>query len=595
MRFDADASAEERAADLAAEGLVVVDEAPGSEFALVRPADGAEPIAPDAGGSIVDVEPVVTYQAMGVPNDPAYRYQWHLPAIGAVAAWDVTDGTGSMVAVIDTGVAYASLNGFLAAPDLAGTRFAPGWDFVDGDAYPHDESGHGTHIASTIAATTNNGIGVAGTAPGTTIMPLRALDGTGSGTDWDIAQAIRFAADSGADVANLSLGSTQRSSVMADAIAYSRAIGVTIVAASGNAGASTVSYPAALDGVIAVGAVRVDLTRPAYSNYGSALDIVAPGGDTSVDQDGDGYRDGILQESFTTSLSEFCYCFLHGTSMAAPQVSAVAALLAARGLTDPDAIESMLLATTRDLGPAGRDDEYGHGLLRADAAVTAPLPTGTQTTDLSPTPASTTGTRGIENACPPETTPEPSFSDLDGSVRAAAVGCVAWWGVAAGRTASTFDPGGSMTRAQLASFVARLLEVSGVTLPSSPPDAFTDDDTSVHQHRINQLATLGVVKGRTATTYAPGATVTRAEMATFLVRAHDLVADAPLPVGRDRFTDDDGSVHEANIDKVAGVGLTAGTSATTFAPTAPVLRGQMATFLARTLDLFVVTGAISAR
>lgn len=597
VRFEPGTPDRERVVDLAAEDLVVVEQAPGSDFALVRSVGDGDPATTPADGSIVDVEPVVTYTAFGVPNDPAYPYQWHLSTIGAANAWDVTQGAGSVVAVIDTGVAYATQGTFLRAPDLAGTRFAPGWDFVDGDAFPNDENGHGTHVASAVAATTNNGTGVAGTAPAATIMPLRALGGTGSGTDWAIAQALRFAADHGADVANLSLGGTTPSTVMADAVAYARSRGVTVVAASGNDGAATVSYPAAFDGVIAVGAVRQDLTRPAYANHGTALDIVAPGGDMTVDQDGDGYRDGILQESFAAP-NVFCYCFLQGTSMAAPQVSAVAAMLVAQGATDPSAVESMLLSTARDLGPSGRDDQFGHGLLQAGAAVLAPLPPDDPTDEPdepAPEPVAPATVQGIEHACPSDTTPAPGFTDIAGSVHEAAVGCMAWWGVASGRTADRFEPSASMTRARLASFVARLLEASGVALPSSPADAFSDDDGNLHELRIDQLAALGVVNGRTATTYAPGAVVTRAEMATFLVRAHDVVADAPLPAGTDRFTDDDGTTHEANINKVAAGGLAAGTSATTFSPSAPVLRGQMATFLARTLDIFVATGAVPPR
>jgi hypothetical protein len=129
----------------------------------------------------------------------------------------------------------------------------------------------------------------------------------------------------------------------------------------------------------------------------------------------------------------------------------------------------------------------------------------------------------------------------------------------------------------------------------SPADKFTDDETSVHEDSINQLAAVGVVQGRGGTTYAPDATVTRAEMATFLVRAHDLVATPSLPAGPDQFADDETSVHETNINKVAAAGLAAGTSSTTFSPTNPVLRGQMATFLARLLDRFVETGVTPSR
>ena len=582
VRLDPDASAEERAADLADSGLTVVDELPGSDFVLAVPEPDAEPASGDA---IDSVTPLVTYRAMGIPTDPGFGYQWHLPAIDAVSAWDVTVGTGTIVAVLDTGAAYEDSGIFRLAPDLAATAFAPGWDFIDGDSHPNDENGHGTHVASTIAATTNNGLGVAGVAPGVTIMPLRVLDAAGGGSDWAAAQALRFAADHGADVANMSFGSPTPSAVVADAVAYARSRGVTVVAASGNGDAGgiggAVSYPAIIDGVIAVGAVRYDGARASYSNYGPALDLVAPGGDLSVDQNGDGYGDGILQETFFSGPTDLGYGFLQGTSMAAPQVSAVAALLVARGLTDPDVIEQTLEATALDLGPAGPDDQYGHGLVQSGAAVRS-------------VSLGASSVQGIEHACPTGSTPPNAFQDLSGSVHAASVGCVAWWGVASGKTSTIFDPNGRVTRAQLASFVARELEAAGATLASAPPDAYTDDETSVHELRINQLAAAGVVQGRGDGTYAPNATVTRAEMATFLVRAHDLIA-APLPTGADRFVDDAGSVHEPNINKVAAAGLAAGTSPTTFGPTSPVLRGQMATFLARLLDRFVEIGVTPPR
>ena len=580
MQLSPAASEAERAADLAENGLHVIDEIPGSDFVLALHRDSG----PVSGDAIDAVRPLVTYQATGIPNDPAYGFQWHLAAVDAASAWDVTLGAGVVVAVLDSGAAYEDSGAFRRAPDLAAATFVPGWDFVDGDSHPNDENGHGTHVTSAIAAATNNGEGVAGVAPGVKIMPIRVLDAAGAGSDFAAAQGLRYAADHGAKVVNMSFGSPSPSNVVADAVAYARSKGVTIVAASGNGDVNgvggAVSYPAVIEGVIAVGAVRYDRTRASYSNYGPSLDIVAPGGDVTVDQNNDTYGDGILQETFVDGdPTAFGYGFLQGTSMAAPQVSAVAALLVSRGITSPDAVEQTLEATALDLGTPGRDDEYGHGLLQSGAAVRATVPPGL---------------RGITNACPSERTPPPPFTDLGSSTHAAAVGCVAWWGVASGTSATTFNPNGRMTRAQLASFVARELEVAGYALEVAPQDVFTDDETSVHELRINQLAAAGVVQGRGGTTYAPNATVARSEMATFLVRAHDSLAPS-LPAGTDRFFDDGGSVHEANINKVASAGLAAGTSPTTFAPSSPVLRGQMATFLARLLDLFVETGVTPPR
>ena len=157
-----------------------------------------------------------------------------------------------------------------------------------------------------------------------------------------------------------------------------------------------------------------------------------------------------------------------------------------------------------------------------------------------------------------------------------------------------YGTGAAVTRGQMATFLANLLDVAGVALPTSPPDAFVDDNFTTHEHRINQLAAIGVVRGRTADTFAPGERVKRAEMATFLVRAHDKAADSPLPTGVDRFWDDDANAHEPNINKVGQAGLATGTSSTKFLPSASVTRGQMAIFVARTLDLLIEEGGVSA-
>ncbi|HSP02073.1 MAG TPA: S8 family serine peptidase, partial [Acidimicrobiales bacterium] len=490
--------------------------------------------------------------------------------------------------VIDTGVAQPSATGGSGPPDLAGTSFVPGWDFVEGDDTPQDENGHGTHVASTIAATTGNGIGVAGVAPGTTIMPLRVLDEDGRGEDWHVAAAVRWAVDNGADVANLSIGSTTASQVLLDAIDYAHRNGVTVVAASGNEAQLTgkVLWPARVPSVVAVGAVLRDGVRASYSNFGPELDIVAPGGDLRIDEDGDGRPDGILQESLDPAdRTRYCYCYLAGTSMAAPQVSAVAAMLISLGVSEPAEVKRILEASTWDLGPVGRDDEYGNGLLDARAAVLHAIG--------EPPPAAGT-VRGIRQACPPDQVPPGRFDDVGDTVHAAAIDCVAWWGVTSGATATSYEPRGTVSRAQMASFLVRLIaDAAGVPLPASAPDAFTDDEDSVHEDAIDQLHALGVIRGRADGTYGPGDPVTRAEMATFLARTHDLIADPALRPGADRFADDDGSVHERSIGAVAAVGVAAGTSETRFQPNVPVRREQMATFLVRLLDLLVDAGDVA--
>lgn len=303
------------------------------------------------------------------PNDPYYKHQWHLDQIEMPKAWLRSRGQGVTVAVIDTGVAYGSAGRFKQAPDLAGTRFVPGRDFVDNDDSPFDEHGHGTHVAGTIAQSTNNGVGVAGVAPEAAIMPIRVLDRRGAGSWGSVAAGIRWAADHGADVINLSLGGSTRSRAISNAIAYAHRKGVVVVAAAGNTGRGRVQYPGADRFAIGVGAVRYDESLSFYSSYGRALDLVAPGGDLRVDQNGDGLPDGVLQNTILRGdPARHDYLAFQGTSMAAPHVAGVAALLKASGVRDPDAVERILEETAKSKRDRHR---YGAGLVQADRALRA--------------------------------------------------------------------------------------------------------------------------------------------------------------------------------------------------------------------------------
>ncbi len=322
-------------------------------------------------------EPNYIAKALFVPNDPYYRYQWHLdnPVYGGIQiqnAWDISNGSGVIVAIIDTGVAYENYQDrYYLAPDLAQTSFVPGYDFVNNDTHPNDDNGHGTHIAGTIAQSTNNSLGVAGVAFGSRIMPIKVLDRNGTGTYANVADGIRRAADNGSKVINLSLGGSSPATYLEEALVYAYNKGVTIVAAAGNDGSSQINYPAAYDQyVIAVGATRYDETLSYYSNFGPGLDLVAPGGDLTVDQNEDGYADGVLQQTFQGRTKNFAYYFFQGTSMAAPHVAGVAALVIAKGVViDPDAVRSVLQNSAEDLGAPGRDDIYGWGLVNAADAL----------------------------------------------------------------------------------------------------------------------------------------------------------------------------------------------------------------------------------
>jgi serine protease len=291
-----------------------------------------------------------------------------------------------IVAVIDTGVAYQNYaegqgrrkTYYYLAPDLANTSFVAGYDFANNDDHPNDDEGHGTHVTGTIAQSTNNNLGVAGIAFETSIMPVKVLDSSGSGYYPDIADGIYFAADNGADVINMSLGGLSPSTVLEDAVAYAYSMGVTIVCAAGNNYGPVLSYPAAYNTYcIAVGATRYDQTLSYYSSYGAGLDLVAPGGDIYIDQNNDGYSDGVLQQTFGYNLSDWAYFFYQGTSMASPHVAGVAALLIANGNADtdgdgissPDEVRVALQDTTIDLGAPGWDQIYGWGLLNPTAAL----------------------------------------------------------------------------------------------------------------------------------------------------------------------------------------------------------------------------------
>jgi thermitase len=282
--------------------------------------------------------------ASWVPSDTFLSQQWGLQTLRAEQAWELARGTGVKIAILDTGVDYIH-------PDLSG-RVELGRDFVDEDSDPMDVQGHGTHVAGIAAATADDGFGIAGVAPGATILAVRVLDAEGAGDYSQVARGIVHAADRGAKVINLSLGGPEESELLRSAIDYATARGAIVTCASGNESASALGYPARYDSCLSVGATDSSDSHASFSNRGAGLDLVAPGAQ-------------VLSSVMGGSHDSW-----DGTSMATPHVAGVAALLASQGL-GRRAIVDTLAATAVDLGPTGRDTTYGAGRVDAAAAVEA--------------------------------------------------------------------------------------------------------------------------------------------------------------------------------------------------------------------------------
>ena len=323
---------------------VVVDRVRGRE-AAVRAIDAAQhrdDVVAVSVDSRVTVAGSAVSMASSADTDPLRSSQWALERLGAATVWGEANGTGAVVAVVDTGVDAGH-------PDLAGQLTAAGVDYVDASGDGHsDPEGHGTHVAGIIAAVRGNGIGVAGLAPNARIMPVRVLDATGSGWSSAIAKGIIYATDHGANVVNLSLGGPDADSATKTAVSYANSHGVIVVAAAGNQRQSgnQTNYPAAYPGVVAVASTGTSDASSWFSNTGSYVDIAAPG-------------ENIL------STVPGSYQYMSGTSMATPFVTAAAALAvdAGNGTLTPSSFEQSLDASAEDLGVSGWDSEYGFGMV----------------------------------------------------------------------------------------------------------------------------------------------------------------------------------------------------------------------------------------
>lgn len=299
------------------------------------------------------------YYGLSLPNDPFLgteslwaqeEEQWYIPKIQANEAWDLTKGQSIVVAVIDTGL---DLN----HPDLQG-QWVKGYNELNPSSPPQDDQGHGTHVSGIISAAMNNQIGIAGIAPASKIMPVKVLDSSGNGDDMDVAVGIRWAADHGANIINLSLGeglnlagSFDGSTYITEAVDYAQSKRILVVAAAGNDGVGTISYPAALPGVLSVAATTSENKLTDFSNYGLPLSLEAPG-------------DRIL--STYPQASSNGYEHLGGTSMASPMVSAVAALIwSANPTWTSTQVTRKLLDSATDTQKKGWTETQGFGLVNA--------------------------------------------------------------------------------------------------------------------------------------------------------------------------------------------------------------------------------------
>lgn len=528
------------------------------------------------------VEANAALAAASRPDDEYFAQQWGLENtgqpmphgssgtegragldVGALGAWRHTRGSRDVtVALVDTEVE--------PHPDLE-ANLLPGRSFAPAQPCPSPVASHGTEVAGVAAAVRDNGAGISGLAPRVRILPVDFLDSCGFGDLEGAVAAITWAARNGADVIMASFasaGSTPEGEARALRTAIEDA-GVPVIAAAGNSGRDLSAndappvYPASfnLRNQLAVAAVDNTGELPIYSNHGRRHVQLAAPGDT-------------IYTTMVEPTGTFGYGYADGTSYAVPHVAgAVALAIGLRPVLTSEAILDLTVDTTRSLSALQGRVGSG-GMLDAGALVAAVADGG---------------------ACPTTRVPDSGFRDVPaGGIHTLGVDCIAWWDVTRGRTATAYEPRASITRGQMATFLAKVVE-AGPGLPSDPPRAFPDVAGSVHERPINALAALGVVRGHGDGTYRPSAPVTRAQMASFLVNTYEhLVGDAPSPSGT-WFRDVEGSVHADAAESLWELGLTAGTATRTYDPHPAVRRDQMGSFVARLLDRVVREDAVAAR
>jgi serine protease len=523
-------------------------------------------------------------------NDPLLGDQWALRNTGqpidgragvpgidvrAAEAWTRTRGRSDVViAVIDSGIdpRHPDLVGQLWVNPRARTHRrgcdgqtylhdTHGWNFTRGDNDLTDTDGHGTAVASILAAKADDGFGMAGLAPGVRLMILRTFKNTLSGglssSLTDLACAVSYAAEHGADLINASWVTYRDSPTLRAVIADAR---IPVVAAAGNDSRDPnrdpwepIAYPAGygLPHVIGVTAIDPQGGVPGFANTDATRVLLAAPG-----------------TAITVASLDGAHRSERGTSFAAPFVTAALALAMSEApyASTGDLIDT-LERTTRPL-PSLTGRTLTGGMLDA-AALVAEI---------------------RQPICRTDQVRTSRFSDVaTGTAHAASVDCLAEYGIAEGSADGTFGPGKPITRAQFASFVFRVVDATG-RRPADAPDAFPDDDGSVHEVAINALASLGIVHGRSDGRFRPDAPVRRDQIASMMARAHEVLTGAPREPSRAWFRDTEGSVHQKSIDTARDLGTVRGTERGRFSPAAPARRDHVASFLARMLDALARDG-----
>jgi len=469
--------------------------------------------------------------ACKVPNDPLYaigRYtsvgQWGMTRTGLPEAWDVTTGSPDVtVAIIDTGI-----NPNLA--DFAGRIVSPYSMLAQSAAWPawedREVDGHGTAVAAVAVAQGDNAQGIAGAAWNVKIMPVKISEAGDSDTS-TLAGAIEYAVDNGADIINVSFSGPDTSRVLNAAVGYASARGVVIVAAVGNDGADTLSYPAALAGVISVGATDSTDARRPDSNTGEGLDVVAPG--------------DLIVSYWRASPNS--YVHWSGTSLSSPLVAGVAALmLSVDPSLTPGQVADVITESAEDLGDSGWDEDFGWGLIDAEAAIgqvvegttsTTSTTTSTTTTSTTTTSTTTASTTTTTTAVPSTTsttggpssttTTEPRFADVSQGTTPywRAIGYLASLGIVSGFGDGLFHPAGTLTRQQFAKIVVLGLDYPVTGSESCP---FRDVAMQVgsdpfYPYRYVAVAYgQGITLGTDSQHFSPYRALTRAQMITMIAR-----------------------------------------------------------------------------